>query len=195
MIRAVIFDCFGVLTTDGWLAFKNAYLKSGSDEEREAIELNHQADAGFLSQSEFEARIAVLADVPEIEVSRLINGHVRNDQLFEYIRDKLKSNYKIGLLSNAADNYLPSLFEEWQVGLFDEVTFSFEVKIIKPDARMYETIAVKLGCLPEECIFIDDREPFVEGARQVGMQALRFTSNQETQAELEALLHDAKSTT
>ena len=179
MIRAVIFDCFGVLTTDGWLAFKEKYLKAGSDEEREAVELNRQADAGFISQSEFEERIAVLANITKEEVSQIVDGHVRNDRLFEYIRDELKRDYKIGLLSNAADDYTAELFEPWQAALFDKMTFSYQIGTVKPDERMYEAIATALDCLPEECIFIDDREPFVEGAKRTGMQAMQFTTTDE----------------
>ncbi len=188
MIRAVIFDCFGVLTTDGWLAFKEKYLPVGSDSEAEAISLNKQADSGYISQSEFEQKISVLANVSIDETQKIVDQHVRNEALFEFIRDNLKANYKIGLLSNVTANFMDELFLPWQIELFDAMTFSFEVGTVKPDALMYETIATKLDCLSEECIFIDDREVFVEGARQAGMQGLHFTGTMQTVNDLSSVL-------
>lgn len=188
MIRALIFDCFGVLTNDGWLAFKERYFAADSEAARQASELNRQSDAGLMSHEEFVVELAKLANVKVEEVQQLVDGHVRNETLFAYIRDDLKSQYKIGLLSNAAADYTGQLFEDWQVRLFDEMTFSFELGVVKPDSRMYETIATKLGCLPEECVFIDDREGFVTGAVEVGMKGVWFKDNQQCRDELGALL-------
>lgn len=188
MIRAVIFDCFGVLTTDGWLAFKDKYLAPGSKQLEEATELNHQTDEGLLTHDEFIEGIATLAKVDRSEAEMVVSSHVRNDKLFEYIRDELKPSYKIGMLSNASADWTRELFEPWQVGLFDEKTFSFELGVIKPHPAMYQTIATKLGCLPEECLFVDDRELFALGAKDVGMQAIWFKENQQCREEIEAAL-------
>jgi hypothetical protein len=46
MIRAIIFDCFGVLTTDAWLPFKNKYFAQNEVLMARASELNKQSDAG-----------------------------------------------------------------------------------------------------------------------------------------------------
>lgn len=68
------------------------------------------------------------------------------------------------------------------------MTFSFQLGTVKPDARMYETIATKLGCLPEECVFIDDREGFASGAKATGMKGIWFKDNQQCRQEIEQLL-------
>jgi putative hydrolase of the HAD superfamily len=188
MIKAIIFDCFGVLTTDGWLAFRHKYLQEGSVEDKEASQFNRQTDAGLISHDEFVKRIAELAGVSREEAMMVVDGHVRNDQLFEYIRDELKPHYKIGLLSNASADYTHELFEPWQIELLDAMTFSFELGVVKPDPLMYENIAAKLGASAEECIFIDDREGFVDGAQRVGMRAVWYQSNEQLKRELEALL-------
>lgn len=190
MIRAIIFDCFGVLTTDGWLAFKHKYFEHDSFQDIKASELNRQADAGLISYQEYIKEVAALAKVDLSEAMKVMDGHVRNDELFQYIRDDLKSTYKIGLLSNAADNYLSQLFEPWQIALFDEVTLSYELGVVKPDSKMYQTIAMKLGFTEEECVFIDDRADFAQGACQVGMRAINFTSNNECKRQLETLLKE-----
>lgn len=190
MIRAVIFDCFGVLTTDGWLAFRERYFETDSAADQEARELNRQSDAGFISHNDFVAGIAQLAKIDVTEAKQLVDGHVRNDALLDYIKDELKPHYKIGLLSNAAGDYTSELFEKWQRDLFDEMTFSFQIGAIKPDARMYETIAAKLGCSLEECIFVDDRQGFTDGAEAVGMKAVWFKNNQQLLQDLSTLLRE-----
>jgi len=186
MIKAIIFDCFGVLTTDGWLAFRHKYLQEGSAVEEDASEFNRQSDAGMISHDEFIERIAKLVGIGREQAMMVVDGHARNDQLFEYIRDELKPHYKIGLLSNVSANYMDELFEPWQIELLDAMTFSFELGAVKPDPLMYENIAAKLGVSPEECIFIDDREGFAEGARRVGMQAVWYQSNDQLKREIKA---------
>lgn len=176
MIRALIFDCFGVLTTDGWLAFKEAYLLGDEAKLETATGLNHQADRGIIDQITFVREIAKLAGVSESEALLVIDNHARNDRLFEAIGTQWKDRFKIGLLSNAAADYTAELFTPEQIALFDAKTFSFELGVIKPHPAMYENIATKLGMLPEECLFIDDREGFVAGAEEAGMQALLFES-------------------
>jgi len=186
MIKAIIFDCFGVLTTDGWLAFRHKYLQEGSAVEEDASEFNRQSDAGMISHDEFIERIAKLVGIGREQAMMVVDGHARNDQLFEYIRDELKPHYKIGLLSNVSANYMDELFEPWQIELLDAMTFSFELGAVKPDPLMYENIAAKLGVSPKECIFIDDREGFAEGARRVGMQAVWYQSNDQLKREIKA---------
>ena len=45
MIRAFIFDCFGVLTSDGWLVYRDSHFAQGSDAYEQSRYLNKQVDA------------------------------------------------------------------------------------------------------------------------------------------------------
>ena len=189
MINAIIFDCFGVLTTDGWLAFKARYLAPGSQAEMQATELNHRVDAGLIPQDEFEQAIAELAGVDVALARQMLDSHVANDELFDYIAGALAPHYKIGLLSNVSADYTPELFTPAQNALFDARVFSYELGVTKPHPLMYQTIATKLDCLPEECVFVDDRELFVTGARDVGMQAIQFHDTTQVRRDLERMLH------
>lgn len=179
MIRALIFDCFGVLSTDGWLAFKEKYLLADEAKLESATYLNHQADEGNIDQATFVKEVATLAGISEQDALLVIDHHVRNDGLFEVIRTQFKPRFKIGLLSNASADYTGELFTPEQNALFDAKTFSFELGVIKPHPAMYITIATKLGMVPEECLFIDDREGFVTGATETGMEALLFETTEQ----------------
>lgn len=179
MIKAVIFDCFGVLTTDGWLAFREKYF--GDDQElfEQGMVSNKRVDAGLISYQDFIREIAELAGVSERETLSMIEGNIANEQLFEYIRDTLRPGYKIGMLSNAGEDWRDRLFAPWQNELIENAVFSYELNTIKPDKIMYDTIADRLGVLTEECVFIDDQPRYVEGAVVAGMHGIHFdTTNQ-----------------
>ncbi len=188
MTKAVIFDCFGVLTTDGWLAFREKFLENDAELLERGIASNKRIDAGLISYDDFIQEISSLAGTTKNETLEIIGGHTTNEKLYEYIRDALKGDYKIGLLSNAGNNWLDELFEPWQVALFDETVFSYELGAIKPDPVMYETIASRLGVTPEECAYIDDQQRYVEGAVAVGMRAIHFESTAATITQLQELL-------
>jgi len=190
MIRAVIFDCFGVLATDGWLPYKRKYFSADPDLGVQAGELNHAFDAGHLSYEDFAREIAALAGVPVETARQQLRHNVPDDEVFEYIAT-LKPQYKIGMLSNAGSNWLNEIFTPEQNALFDTVVLSYETGFIKPEARAYETIAERLGVAPEECVLIDDQQRYVEGAAQVGMPAMLYVGLDELRADLPKLLNQS----
>jgi putative hydrolase of the HAD superfamily len=54
---------------------------------------------------------------------------------------------------------------------FDHVTFSYELKIVKPEAGIYHDAVCGVGVSPSQALFLDDKPENVEGARAVGLQA------------------------
>jgi 2-haloacid dehalogenase len=188
MIKAVIFDCFGVLVGDGWLPYKRKYFAQDDSLFEQATNLNQQVDAGLSSYDGFIQSIADLAGRPYLEAKREIEQNPPQEELFGYIAKELKPSYKIGMLSNAGADFLPTLFTSEQIKLFDAVALSFETGVIKPDERAYEIIAERLAVEPAECVFIDDQERFVTAAKEVGMEAIHFQSFEQMQADLEKIL-------
>lgn len=194
MIKAIIFDCFGVLTTDGWLPFKRKYFSQDPALEAEATDYNRRTDAGLMSYEEFTSAIATLAKVFYDEAKAAIEGNVTDDELFAFIAHELKPHYKIGLLSNAGADWLSRLFSEKQRNLFDAVALSYETGYLKPDERAYQTIAERLEVAPEECIFVDDQERYCTAAKEQGMQAICYQNFDQFEVELTALLAKGKNT-
>jgi hypothetical protein len=68
MVKAVIFDCFGVLATEAWLPFKSKYF--GDDPERfeTASDIARQVNRGLISGDDFIREISRLSGVKPIEV-------------------------------------------------------------------------------------------------------------------------------
>ena len=58
----------------------------------------------------------------------------------------------------------------------------------KPEPRIYQITLEQLGATPEATLFIDDTEVNCEGARQLGMTAVRFRSTDQAIGEIEAAL-------
>jgi putative hydrolase of the HAD superfamily len=87
----------------------------------------------------------------------------------------LRPAYRIAILSNA-DATLPTRLRDG-LGiheLFDAVVCSAEVGMAKPDPAIYRLAAERLGLPPEACVFVDDSEPNVRAAEQVGMRGVFF---------------------
>jgi putative hydrolase of the HAD superfamily len=56
--------------------------------------------------------------------------------------------------------------------------------VAKPQREIYEVAAKKLGMAPAQCVLIDDRLDFVEGARDAGMKDIVYESLPQVQGEL-----------
>ncbi len=188
MIKAIVFDCFGVLASDGWLPFRDSHFSSDPDKFDKVIAINKDVDAGIIKYDDFIAQVADLAGVSDSDARKDIENNIPDAELFEYINSNLKPSYKIGMLSNAADDWLDEIFTPDQVELFDAVALSFEIGAIKPDERAYQTITSRLGVDISECIFIDDQPKYCEGAVKAGMQAVLYKNVEQMKPLLSKLL-------
>ncbi|MGL4323816.1 MAG: HAD family hydrolase [Beijerinckiaceae bacterium] len=70
--------------------------------------------------------------------------------------------------------------------VFDDIVVSATEKMLKPAPEIYHTLLHRNGVKAEECVFIDDSEKNVLGARAVGMHAIHFTSARQMADELRA---------
>jgi HAD superfamily hydrolase (TIGR01509 family) len=188
MIKAIIFDCFGVLTTEGWQVFKQTHFSNDETKLQEALKLNQLADEGKIDHKQLLPMIADIAGISTEQAHREIDNNKTNIHLIQYIDQMLKGRYKIGMLSNVSDDWLLKMFSSEQLALFDVVALSYDIGHTKPHPRAYLYISDKLGVETAECVFIDDLLHNVEGARRVGMQAVHYTELTELKKELEQLL-------
>lgn len=191
MIRAIVFDCFGVLTSDGWLPFKRKHFSHDEALLRWATDLNKRVDAGLMSYDDFIMEMSRASTVPGDEVRKAIVGHAVNEELFSYIAKQLKPRYKIGLLSNVGEDWLDDLFGKEYVSIFDATALSYETGILKPSEQAYRIIAERLGVGLEECVFVDDQERNCTAAKDFGMQAAVIYSDfDQFKHDIETLLGD-----
>lgn len=190
MITALIFDCFGVLCSDGLMPFLHRHFDHDPAQLQEAMDMCKRVDAGLSDYDEYVRAIAAMAGVTERTARQEIEANVPDEQLFAYIKQTLKPHYKLGLLSNAGRNWLHDIFMPHQLALFDATQLSYAAGAVKPDPRAYTLIAAQLGAEPAECVFIDDLERYTTGARKTGMCAIRYTGFEAMRHQLEIILKE-----
>ncbi|MBP9667597.1 HAD-IA family hydrolase [Candidatus Saccharibacteria bacterium] len=186
--RAVIFDCFGVLTESTYKKFYAHYLHNDPEKIQEAKRLDHLANMGTLSTEGLNYQFAALANISVGELQAFISQYYANTELLDYIAAHLKPRYKIGFLSNVASDLMDTLFTVDQQAIFDDVLLSYQVGMAKPAAEIFQLSAARLKVQPEECIFVDDIQQYCDAARAQGMRAITYNDFQDFKAELEALL-------
>jgi HAD superfamily hydrolase (TIGR01509 family) len=188
MIKAIVFDCFGVLATDGWLPFKQKYIESDKAIYKELTKENVKADGGLLAYDYFIKKVASLTGLNETEVKAQIERNIPDYRIFDYIADNLKGKYKIGMLSNAGQNFLDRIFTKEEISLFDAVAISYDIGAVKPNPEAYEIIAKKLDVDVSECVIIDDQERYCLGATGAGMRAVWYKDISQMKNELKDIL-------
>ena len=92
----------------------------------------------------------------------------------DYIKNK---GYGIYILSNASDNFYQYFPRFFPLNFFNGVVVSSDIHVIKPDERIYKYILNKFNLNPKECLFIDDREENIEGAKKVNINVELFKNN------------------
>ena len=111
-----------------------------------------------------------------------------NTQLIEYAR-LLRPRHRTGILSNSfvgarEKEQAAYGFED----LVDDIVYSHEAGMSKPDPRIYALACTRLGVRPDETVFVDDTDYCVAGAGEVGMHAVRYLDNTQVIHEIEVLL-------
>ena len=189
-IKAIIFDLGGVLlrTADfsarDQLAARLGMNRYALEELIFGGESGEKAQRGEITIQEHWETLRHALHYSPSQFKVLLDEFFARDEidsdLVETIR-RLHHTYKIALLSNAWDDLRQTLQERWNIdGLFDELIISAEVKMVKPDPRIYHLAVEKLGVLPAEVVFIDDMAVNVEAARKEGLHAIWFQDTQQT---------------
>ncbi len=94
-------------------------------------------------------------------------------------------HYRTVLLSNTNPIHYAMLRENYPLlRHFHAYVLSYEVGAMKPLPAIYQKAIEAAQCLPEECFFTDDMPAFVEAARTHGIDAVRFESAAQIEAEL-----------
>jgi epoxide hydrolase-like predicted phosphatase len=191
MIKAVIFDCFGVVIADGLEAVVVDQEKTDPSFRSFVHDVIGRSNRGKIKPSDSHQQISERLGIKYDDLQRKIySGETRNRRVINLIVE-LRKKYKTALLSNVGKNSLKHRFSDEELSeLFDAVVASGEVGLAKPDREIYHHTANLLDVEPEECAFIDDREVYVVGAREAGMQAILYKDFDQMRVELEKLLAD-----
>ena len=190
MIKAIIFDCFGVILGNAYKIHLNEVDQVDPARAQEIRAINHASDMGILSREESAEAISGLFDMDVEDFLEEQNQmEVPNRQLLDFIKT-LQPEYKVGMLSNINSRERLSIrFEDGELDAhFNTIVASGDEGYVKPEPEIYQIAATRLGAEPHECLFIDDIAEFCDGARAVGMQAIQFLTTDQAIADVKALI-------
>ncbi len=70
---------------------------------------------------------------------------------------------------------------------FLDMVVSAEVGALKPSAVIYKHLIDTHSLIPQQTVFIDDHLPNIQGAKDMGLQTIHFTTAAQCRAELKSL--------
>lgn len=120
-----------------------------------------------------------------IEIINLFYTEYREQVYFEEdiykILDKLKSKgYKIGIISNTCyyDEVMIECFKKVKIyNLIDSFTFSYSLRVGKPNKSIFIEALNKMNIAPEESVMVGDSlEKDIKPALDIGMNAILYNS-------------------
>ncbi len=190
--KAIIFDLYETLITEfanGVRIFErnyDDYTRLGLTYEEFTVEWRarlQQRMAGV-----YPDYFAVIKDIMEVRslpynpnVVQYMYGERIKEKTVPFLRiqsniiellESLKSRgIKLGLISNCTEEEVLAWHECPLPSFFNHVIFSYEVKLAKPDPRIYQLACERLSVLPEHCIFIGDGgSDELNGANRSGLR-------------------------
>jgi putative hydrolase of the HAD superfamily len=103
------------------------------------------------------------------------NIFTENGEVKEIVSCLKAQGFPLFLLSNTNELHFNYILERYPVvSLMDEFILSHEVGAKKPKQRMYDAIFERTDAKADEIFYVDDMEPYIERAREIGMRGLVF---------------------
>lgn len=133
-------------------------------------------ETGLLDEAQFGARF--YADGRGIDAGGLLRHIRRHYRYLDGVEPLLAELRAQGVAMHVLSNY-PCWYRaiEEETGLSRYVPWTFvscHTGLRKPDTRCFMHVIRALGVAASDCVLIDDRSTNCDGARAVGMEALRF---------------------
>jgi epoxide hydrolase-like predicted phosphatase len=200
-IKAVIFDLAGVVLFPLRGTF-NSLLAERLEAPFEAVERvmsdhkNDLWDINEMSDDEFYDHLLTELNLP-LEKKAIIRKFVIDDffidqEMLALIR-VLRKSYTTALLTNFPTHVHDFMQRSWHVdGAFDHIIVSADVKLIKPDPRIYQLAIDRIGCQASEAVFIDDRKVNVDAAKALGINGICFSNKGKTINDLNRVLKSGR---
>ena len=106
----------------------------------------------------------------------------------DVVADLRGAGVRLVALSNWSAEMFPVALERFDfLTWFEGIIISGEVRVNKPDRRIFEHLSDQFGIEPAEAVFVDDAPANVEAATALGFHAIQFTDASALRSELTRL--------
>ncbi|MEN6619144.1 MAG: HAD family phosphatase [Rikenellaceae bacterium] len=203
MIKNIIFDLGGVIVRLDKKACVESFRKLGFEDFGKILNEFVQEgffldfEKGLITEEEFRCFIRknIYREVTDKDIDQAMANF-----LVEAPKDKLdtiyklKKDYNVFMLSNTnpiAINAVKCFFEAGgrkMEDYFHKMFLSYEMKLAKPDIRIFSKVLEMAGIKAEETLFIDDGPANLESASKLGFITLLVSQESDLEAEIYSLL-------
>ncbi|MGD8499600.1 MAG: HAD family phosphatase [Phycisphaerales bacterium] len=191
-VESIIFDWGGVLIDDprpGLLQYcADAFGTSQEHYTPVHDSFLDEFHKGIISEKSFWQEVGrelgkPMPKAPSLWSEAFRSAYVPRPEAFSLVSSLRDKGYKTALLSNTE---LPAVefFHELNYEMFDVLVFSCMEGVMKPERRIYEITLERLGSKAQQSIFVDDREDYIRGAQQAGLNTILFESIDQVKNEL-----------
>lgn len=198
MIKNIIFDVGMVLISydNDTLMDSLGYDKKTQETVKKAMfenKLWDEGDRGAYSTEELLSKFIANAPNYEQHIRKAYDTVAENMHLFSYavpwVKELKQRGYKLYILSNYSEKIYSQTKEKMRfLDYTDGEIFSYMYKVIKPEKKIYDILLEKYSLVPEECVFLDDREDNIAMAKSFGIHGIVFKNYEQAKRDLDELL-------
>ena len=183
--RNIVFDLGKVLLSYDWESYLESFKfdKKTYEIMADAIFRNRvweMGDEGIVTPDEWIELFVKNAPLYEAEIRDILSGIKKTISPMDYTNDWIQyfknKGYHLYYLSNYSEKlYIETKHDMKFIEEFDGGIFSYRVKCIKPEEKIYRILLDTYQLNPKETLFFDDRKENVSTAIKMGIQGVVFT--------------------
>jgi putative hydrolase of the HAD superfamily len=190
-ITAIIFDYGKVLslppTEQQWNRLASVFGADQPSFQQQYWGFRDGYDRGEYDGAEYWRMVAKALGktISEAEVAQQISWDNdqwtnENPEMLDFVHRSHAAGMRTAILSNMQREMLAFMRDKFawlHNGLFDAQVYSCELGVVKPDAPAYLETCKRISCEPANTLFLDDKQPNIDGAHRAGLQAMLFTGS------------------
>jgi len=197
VIRAVVLDIGGVLEVIDDDVFPGPFERRQGLESGSVVagsDFAGDLGLGELSEAEMRAHWQATFGLSDVQTDELMVEWWRwyvgtlDTRLFDWFAGIRARGLRAGIVSNSTSGAREAERHHGFEAIVDDLVYSHEVGLRKPDPAIFALAASRLGVEAGEVVFLDDTARCVEGARAVGWHAVLHEETERSIAAIEAVI-------
>lgn len=175
-MKAILLDMYGVIlrqTGDDFAPYVRRIFPDLTTEQIYVPWL--KADVGEIDSLQIWRELGFTGDLEKTQRDYLDTLEL-NDGFLDFI-EAVRGRYKLAIISNDSSGWSRYIRQRLDINkYFDVISISGDLKIQKPDKRIFQLTTDRLVVHAEDCVYVDDREQNLYAAEALGMTAVMLNS-------------------